>query len=195
MNPLKKNLQINLLLACVVAWMSASAAGERAGETALSAPAVAGASHPADADLLQHIKRVWPAVRSLHREDIARPYFSLYADRSARRRVGWAFTTSNWAPEVKGYNGPVDVLCILDSDGVIKAVDIVSHLETPSIASGIEEEKWLAGFRGFSLEKPPIWPGGIDGVSGATVSSRAVCDSVTISLKRLKTVLSGASTD
>lgn len=97
--------------------------------------------------------------------------------------VGIILTTVS--PE--GYSGEIWSLVGIDSEGVITGVRVVSHKETPGLGDKIEARKtdWIYGFDNKSLENPAPegWKvekdGGVfDQFAGATITPRAVVDSV-----------------
>ena len=86
-----------------------------------------------------------------------------------------------------GYAGDIRLLVGLDKPGVVSAVRVTEHQETPGLGDAIEAAKsdWILGFDGR------IWPpsqaaswrldkdrGEFDTIAGATITSRAVLDAV-----------------
>jgi len=94
-------------------------------------------------------------------------------DRAAPER--YCFAASDFAPLALGYAGPIDVAISLDRAGVVQGVRVLRSRETPRYFARLEG--WfgaLAGWRAVrSGERPPV-----DAVSGATVSSRAILETV-----------------
>ncbi|MGK2913447.1 MAG: RnfABCDGE type electron transport complex subunit G, partial [Porticoccaceae bacterium] len=75
----------------------------------------------------------------------------------------------------------------LDIHGVLTGVRVLSHRETPGLGDAIELRKsdWILGFNGKSLGNPAedAWrikkdSGHFDGLTGATVTPRAVVQQV-----------------
>jgi len=86
-----------------------------------------------------------------------------------------------------GYSGSIHLLVGIDRDGSVLGVRVTRHRETPGLGDDIEADRsdWILGFRGRSLENPPIelWrvrrDGGVfDQFTGATVTPRAVVQAV-----------------
>ena len=86
-----------------------------------------------------------------------------------------------------GYNGPIELLVGITMDGTITGVRVTAHRETPGLGDKIEIGKsdWITGFDGTSLTAPTAsaWTmtsdgGHYDAFTGATVTPRAVVDSV-----------------
>jgi electron transport complex protein RnfG len=102
-----------------------------------------------------------------------------YVARHAGQYAGVAFRAS-----ANGYGGPVDVLVGLTADGGVNALVILSaEKETPGLGSKIREPAFLAPFRARaaarSAEVAVTKDGGqIAAITGATISSRAVCRAV-----------------
>jgi electron transport complex protein RnfG len=84
--------------------------------------------------------------------------------------VGWGLRLGS-----RGYGGYAQLVIGLDTSGSVTGVSVLSHAETPGLGSKVMENKdYLAAFTelpaGFSAKDVK----GIDGISGATKSSRAV---------------------
>lgn len=80
------------------------------------------------------------------------------------------------APEVRGFAGPLNLLLSLDRDVVLRGVRYLESGETPSYIDGIDH--WLAGLAGTDLRQGPLTLDRVDGLSGATLTSRAALDSI-----------------
>ena len=82
-----------------------------------------------------------------------------------------------------GYSGRIRILMAVEPDGVLHAVRITDHRETPGLGDGIvTNHAWLASFRGKSLDNA-TWKvrkdgGDFDQFTGATISPRAVVKAV-----------------
>ena len=86
----------------------------------------------------------------------------------------------------RGYSGPIEMLVGVDPKGKVSGVKILSQRETPGLGAGIVKPSFLKQFIGKS-SKDPIEPKkDIDAITGATISSRAVCEGVrdALSLER-----------
>ncbi len=86
-----------------------------------------------------------------------------------------------------GYNGTIELAIGIEYDGTLSAVRVNRHRETEGLGDGIDHRKsdWIGNFNGRSLANTPIadWTvkkdgGGLDQLSGATISSRAVINAV-----------------
>jgi len=91
-------------------------------------------------------------------------------------RIGGVFYA-----EGKGYGGPVQVMVGIDQEGKVVEVLLLSHKETPGLGTKVADEGFRSQFRGGSgpfLLKKDSPSGKVDGVASATISSRAVTQSV-----------------
>lgn len=87
-----------------------------------------------------------------------------------------------------GYGGKISMIVGIDLNGLVTGVVIISHSETPGIGTRAVSEDWFLKQykgRGGSLE---MGRGGIDALSGATITSKAVNEGIR---EALQTVLSG----
>lgn len=86
-----------------------------------------------------------------------------------------------------GYNGRIQLLIGVYTDGRIAGVRVVSHRETPGLGDAIEADRsdWILGFDNKSLQQPTEkgWKvkrdgGEFDQFTGATITPRAVVKAV-----------------
>ena len=101
-----------------------------------------------------------------------------YRGRKGGRLVGVAFKVIS--PE--GYGGNIEVMVGLLPNGTIHGVEVLSYLETPGLGAKISEVKFKDRFKNRNLSNT-AWAvkkdaGDIDGITGATISSRAVIKAV-----------------
>jgi len=91
--------------------------------------------------------------------------------------VGVAFKASQ-----KGYSSTVETVAGMKSDGVITAIKVVSQNETPGLGSGVTEPGFTGQFAGRSIAELNK----VQAITGATISSRAVIDSVKKKAEEIK---------
>ena len=81
-----------------------------------------------------------------------------------------------------GYSGRIELMVGIDQDGVIRNIEVVSHLETPGLGSKIKDKVFIDQFIGKTADDFDLRVkndgGEVDGISGATISSRAFCEAV-----------------
>jgi electron transport complex protein RnfG len=90
-----------------------------------------------------------------------------------------------------GYSGRIELLVAIRHDGTLAGVRAIEHHETPGLGDAIDKSKsdWIDQFRDKSLTnpKPNKWKvlrdqGEFDHITSATITSRAVVESVYNSL-------------
>ena len=88
----------------------------------------------------------------------------------------------------RGYEGPIQLLVAITSDGRLLASKVLQQQETPGLADLLPPERisWLRSLDGKSLDAD--WSlsadgGRIDQIAGATVTSRAVTDALQRALR------------
>ncbi len=82
--------------------------------------------------------------------------------------------------ETSGYDGTISYLVGFDGQGAITGLKILSHTETPGLGGNIETKEFTDRFIGKTGEVG-VKDGAdnqIDGIAGATISSKAICNGV-----------------
>jgi electron transport complex protein RnfG len=100
-----------------------------------------------------------------------------------------------------GYGGQIGVIVGIDvKEDSLLGIGITTHKETPGLGARIREEGFRKGFAGLALDGPvkvKADGGSLDAVSGATISSRGVCEAVNEALdfyrKNKEAILARAS--
>lgn len=88
---------------------------------------------------------------------------------SRDKLIGFVFKAGG-----KGYSSVIETLAGIFLDGKISAIKVISQNETPGLGTRITEDKFVGQFSGSnSLDLS-----GLQVISGATISSRAVMNSV-----------------
>ena len=83
----------------------------------------------------------------------------------------------------KGYHGTIGVMVGVSKDGEITDIGITSHSETPGIGSRVTEEAFTTRFKG----RPITGDIQVDGISGATYSSKGAMSAVNEALGYVNT--------
>ncbi len=119
-------------------------------------------------------------------------YYMGYAHKDTTVLVGYAFLAIG-----RGYAGDIETMVGVDTSGVITGIKILSQKETPGFGSRIVEirpegeEPWFqCQFRGKKANQVAVEKdrGEINSITGATISSRAVANSIregALSLEKL----------
>lgn len=120
------------------------------------------------------------------------PVKEIYMAKEGEKEIGYVFKVTT-----KGFHGPVDMFVAI-SDDKITGMKISAHTETPGLGARIEEENFREKFNDFSIENnveivktAPSKDSEIDGISGATVSSKAVGTGLNDAIKFYKENIKG----
>lgn len=115
-----------------------------------------------------------------------------------------------------GYSSVIKIMVGVDKDFVVQGVEILSQKETPGLGDKVDEVRskrtWWTVLTGTSPDERGLRPwfqdqfgglgvpvkvdkdgGRIEAITGATISSRAVCQAVNRAVDDLKTVLGSTS--
>ena len=95
--------------------------------------------------------------------------------------IGYAFVAV-----ASGYGGPIELIVALESnllqddEIIIHGISVVSHSETPGLGEKIVEASFSGQFTGINVKDVALSKDGgkIDAISGATISSSAVVNTV-----------------
>lgn len=80
--------------------------------------------------------------------------------------------------EANGYGGPLVTAVGIDLTGKILNTIIIEGKETPSYLEEVFKQGFLDNFKGASVDSPFVLEVDLDGISGATISSRAIAKAV-----------------
>lgn len=124
------------------------------------------------------VRQLFPAAASLTRDDVvAARWHVVGAD---GRELGTALRTSPFADDVIGYQGPTETLVVLDRGGRVAGIAVRrSYDNEPYVGYLREDAHFSTLFDGLLLDElASLDPeeAGIEGVSGATMTSQAVVE-------------------
>ena len=90
-----------------------------------------------------------------------------------------------------GFGGDMTLMVGYDADATLRGVRVISHSETPGLGARVcdNEEGALSEYAGKSGNL--VWGQDIDGISGATISSKAVLNGVNQATEKLLAFLGG----
>lgn len=100
------------------------------------------------------------------------------------RKEGKLIATAIRTFSDKGFSARMYIMVGLDTNGKIIRTSVLEHIETPGLGDKIEKRKsdWSNQFDGLDPEgrdlKVTKDGGDIDGITAATISSRAYCDAI-----------------
>ena len=102
--------------------------------------------------------------------------------------------------EKNGYNGPVKTMVAVDNNFQIIAIKVTDQSETPGLGSNSTQPKFSEQFKGKTSEQlivdkdGGVPPNCIKAITGATITTRAVVNSVKESIDLLKAKVQENST-
>lgn len=79
-----------------------------------------------------------------------------------------------------GFGGPITLMVGVDGGGKVTGVTLLDHHETAGVGTRVDDDAYLGRFRGKAAGS------GVDALSGATVTSRAVARGVDAALEAVK---------
>lgn len=128
---------------------------------------------------------VLPGAQSFSKKSGTPPHYKAYktSAQTDLDLVGIAFSTTDIAPEITGYAGPINMLIGMDPQGAITKVHVISHSETPSYV--FELDTFLDQFPARNIKQSFQLSKDIDGISRATITCEAITRAVEKSLKQV----------
>ncbi|MFA5141156.1 MAG: FMN-binding protein [Elusimicrobiota bacterium] len=118
-----------------------------------------------------------------------RPFPHQRAFDSSGRFGGVVVDSLSVDPAAKGYGGPLRLLLAVSESGRILGLKLLESHETPAYAKGLEA--FLARFRGLDASGTLRLGRDLDGITGATITSKSVTELVNRSSKRAREELLG----
>jgi len=106
------------------------------------------------------------------------------------KTLGYAFTA-----EGNGYQGTITLMAGIKTDlETLVGIEVLDSQETPGLGQEITTDSFRSQFRGLKVspeityvkERKPDKPNEIQAITGATISSRAVCEILNDRIEKLK---------
>ncbi len=95
---------------------------------------------------------------------------------------GGNFLGAGFKASGKGYSSIIEAIAGMKKDGTIVNIKILSQNETPGLGSRVAEPEFREKFSNKNIAEL----GGVHAITGATISSRAVIDSVKAKAEEVK---------
>ncbi|MCE5263018.1 MAG: RnfABCDGE type electron transport complex subunit G [Deltaproteobacteria bacterium] len=124
------------------------------------------------------LKEVLPGAESFKNVSTPGAKSEVYEGTAGGQAVGFAVKV---AP--RGYGGEIVMLVGVDPELQIKGMKILSQRETPGLGTNVEKPKFQKQFIGKGIKDAFEPKKDIDAITGATISTRAVCEGVKTVLK------------
>ncbi|MBA2123745.1 hypothetical protein B9J78_02235 [bacterium Unc6] len=128
------------------------------------------------------ILSILPGAHSyqLKNTSFGKQYFEGFSETA--QSIGYAIYAQG-----RGFRGPIKILVGFSKDGIIFNIRIFEHKETPGLGAGITQAWFVGQFDGKKICELSL--DNIQAITGATISSRAVVESVKKSVEEfLKSV-------
>lgn len=100
--------------------------------------------------------------------------------------IGVAFKAAG-----KGYSSTIETMVGMEKDGTITAIKILSQNETPGLGANIAEPKFTGQFSNRNIQDLNQ----AEAITGATISSKAVIDSVKTRAEEIKALIENVPKD
>lgn len=126
-------------------------------------------------------------------------YYKGYASTDTLNLIGYAFVAYG-----KGYSSTIETMVGIDTSFQITGLTVMHQVETPGLGTKIEEirygedKPWFQqqfigrSWKGLAVDKDK---GDIKSITGATISSRAVTNSINITLKEIEAHIQGKASE
>ena len=121
-------------------------------------------------------------------KEIAKGDATVYTVYNGETLIGYCVESAS-----AGFGGDVALMVGYGADRALLGVSVIAHSETPGLGAKVAESAFLDQFKGQSGAL--VLGEGVDAVSGATISSRAVTNAVNLATEALETALSESSLD
>lgn len=158
----------------ILALICAIATGLLAGANFLTKPKIAAQEQKEQEDSLKEVMpegRDFEAVKS--RGEVI--YYKVY--NKDKKLIGVTFQAS-----AKGYSSQIETMAGMTEEGVITAIKVLSQNETPGLGARVTEPAFTAQFVNKSIQGLSE----VQAITGATISSSSVIDSVKKKAQEIK---------
>ncbi len=146
------------------------------------------ADAPRLADLeIQYLQRFYPSAATVRWNDRSGESLAIFDEEG--QPLGFVLQTSPQSDHLKGFSGPTNTLIAFDDRERIVGIDILSSEDTEDhVAYVLKDDSFLTGFDGLNWEEAARL-GRLDGVSGATLTSLTILESIILRLSGNRTSL------
>lgn len=136
---------------------------------------------------LEEARKVFPEAAELSRDSSA-PELWLVSDEKGEP-LGWLLSNSPSGDEIIGYQGPTRAFLGMRLDGSILGLVVTESFDNEPYVGTVREDSWFA--RTFNDRPVEEWgklrweEAGIEGVSGATMTSQAVAEGLLMASRKI----------
>lgn len=120
----------------------------------------------------------------------------IHIGRANGELIGYNFTVTP-----KGYGGLIEIVAGVSREGKLMAIKIIKHTETPGLGAKADKADFLSQFREKTVRNLVVTKtdvtsdNEIQAISGATITSNAVAEGVSVALQHFWTVYSDLPDD
>ncbi len=127
--------------------------------------------------IMPALREVLPSAESLIQQTTLQGTDLLAVEDRAGQHIGWAARTSPQSDRIIGFSGPTDVLLVFDIEQHLLRASVLSSRDTRDHLARVLNSSMLNDLQGASLEQLRGMRH-VDGVSGATLTSLAIVESI-----------------
>ncbi len=129
------------------------------------------------------ISRIYPKFDSSDEIDIdvELPIKAVYRLNEGDVLLGYCVSV-----QPSGFNGAIEMMVGVNPEGNITGVEIISHTETPGIGAAADDPEYLKNYIG--LYGNISFGEGIDALTGATISSKAILSGVNAAVEAINNI-------
>jgi NosR/NirI family nitrous oxide reductase transcriptional regulator len=120
-------------------------------------------------NLQPFLDEAWPQAQTI--EEVGKDAYRVIGENGDL--LGYVTTGT-----ASGYGGPLTTVISMTPAGVVESAAVVGHRETPSFFRTVIEGRFLTRLVGKTSDDPIVLGDDVDGLSGATYTSRALTQSV-----------------
>ena len=145
-------------------------------------------NQPLDASLMAQLEFLFPGATSFSSKGGNPPHFKAYrddaGDGSESTLLGFAFYTTDLEPLERGYDGPIQVLVGMDTNGLLTRIIVVHHNEPYGYFS-VDPPEFAAQFARKSIRERFRVGNDIDAISTATMTVTSTTRAVRNGARRI----------
>lgn len=127
--------------------------------------------------IMPTLREVLPSAESLLEQTTQDGTLLLAIEDPSGQQIGWAARTSPQSDRIIGFSGPTDVLLVFDLEQQLIRASVLASRDTRDHLRRVLDSSFLDDLQGASLEDLRNMRQ-VDGVSGATLTSLAIVESI-----------------
>ena len=162
----------------ILAVICVAAAGLLAGVNALTGPKILAAMQAEEQAALKEVMPTAVKFTQVKSATDTTLYYKAFDNQD--KLIGFVFKATG-----KGYSSVIETLAGVFLDDKISAIKVISLNETPGLGMRVAENKFTGQFN----QQDSLDLSGVEAITGATISSRAVIDSVIRKAQEIKELI------